>query len=100
MLARWLHCQSRLLLLDEPTRGVDVGAKLAIHEELSRLRSTGISIIAVSSEFDELQRLCDRILVLSNRKLVADFEPRSWSQKDILAAAFSEYVVETEQDAA
>ena len=74
MLARWLHCESRLLLLDEPTRGVDVTAKLAIHEELVGLRDSGVSVVAVSSELEELCSLCDRILVLSNRKLVAEFE--------------------------
>ena len=91
MLARWLHCGSRLLLLDEPTRGVDVAAKLAIHEELIRLRDSGITVIAVSSELEELQSLCDRILVLSKRVLVAEFRRGSWSQQKILAAAFSEY---------
>ena len=94
MLARWLHCGSRLLLLDEPTRGVDVAAKLAIHEELVRLRDAGITIIAVSSELEELQSLCDRILVLSNRKLVAELHRSDWSQQKILAAAFSEYTRE------
>ena len=92
MLARWLHCQSRLLLLDEPTRGVDVAAKLAIHEELVGLRDAGVSVVAVSSELEELCSLCDRILVLSNRKLVAEFERSTWRQEDILAAAFSEFV--------
>ncbi len=91
MLARWLHCGSRLLLLDEPTRGVDVAAKLAIHEELVRLRDSGITVIAVSSELEELQSLCDRILVLSKRVLVAEFHRSNWSQQEILAAAFSEF---------
>ncbi|MDE0039302.1 MAG: sugar ABC transporter ATP-binding protein [Gammaproteobacteria bacterium] len=96
MLARWLHCGSRLLLLDEPTRGVDVAAKLAIHEELVRLRNSGITVIAVSSELEELQSLCDRILVLSKRVLVAEFHRSDWSQQEILAAAFSEYAREDE----
>lgn len=91
LLARWLHCESQLLLLDEPTRGVDVTAKLAIHAELVRLRDSGVTVIAVSSELEELQSLCDRILVLSNRKLVGEFHRRDWSQQKILAAAFSEY---------
>lgn len=94
MLGRWLHCESQLLLLDEPTRGVDVGAKLAIHEELARLRNAGVAVVTVSSELDELRQLCDRIIVLSNRKLVATLERGNWSQEDILEAAFSEYVTE------
>lgn len=91
LLARWLHCESRLLLLDEPTRGVDVTAKLAIHTELVRLRDSGITVIAVSSELEELQSLCDRIIVLSNRNLVAEFHRSNWIQHEILAAAFSKY---------
>lgn len=91
MLGRWLHCDAELLLLDEPTRGVDVAAKLAIHEELVRLRDAGRSIVAVSSELDELASLCDRIIVLSNRKLVREFQRSELRQEDVLAAAFSEY---------
>ncbi|MDE0692854.1 MAG: sugar ABC transporter ATP-binding protein [Gammaproteobacteria bacterium] len=91
MLGRWLHCDAQLLLLDEPTRGVDVAAKLAIHEELVRLRDAGRSIVAVSSELDELASLCDRIIVLSNRKLVREFQRSELCQEDVLAAAFSEY---------
>lgn len=91
MLGRWLHCDAELLLLDEPTRGVDVAAKLAIHEELIRLRDAGKSIIAVSSELDELASICDRVIVLSNRKLAGEFQRRDLRQEDVLAAAFSEY---------
>ena len=98
MLARWLHCESTLLLLDEPTRGVDVAAKLAIHEELVRLRDLGVGVVAVSSELEELCSLCDRILVLSNRKLVAEFERGTWRQEDILAAAFSGYASGPQSD--
>ena len=94
MLARWLHCRSQLLLLDEPTRGVDVAAKRAIHEELVRLRDSGVTIVAVSSELEELQSLCDRVLVLSKRVLVAEFSRSDWSQQEILAAAFSGYALE------
>lgn len=91
MLARWLHCESQLLLLDEPTRGVDVAAKLAIHEELVRLRDAGVTVVVASSELEELQSLCDRILVLSNRQLVATFHRGDWTQERILASAFSGY---------
>ena len=91
MLARWLHCESQLLLLDEPTRGVDVTAKHMIHTELVRLRDSGMTVIAASSELEELQSLCDRIIVLSNRNLVAEFPRSNWSQREILEAAFSEY---------
>ena len=66
--------------------------KLAIHGEFVGLRDSGVSVVAVSSELEELCSLCDRILVLSNRKLVAEFQRNTWRQEDILAAAFSEFV--------
>ena len=70
---------------------MDVAAKLAIHEELVRLRDAGVTVVVASSELEELQSLCDRILVLSNRQLVATFHRGDWSQERILAAAFSGY---------
>ena len=78
-------------MLDEPTRGVDVGTKNAIYDLLIRLREKGKTIVMASSEIDELTAVCDRILVLSDRKLVKSFERHSFSEQDILAAAFSEF---------
>ncbi len=94
LIGRWLHAQANILLLDEPTRGVDVAAKFAIHEQLRLLRNSGASMLVVSSELEELTALCDRIIVLSNRKQVASFQRGHWSSDDILAAAFSQYTNE------
>ena len=91
LIARWLHRDSDILLLDEPTRGVDVGTKNAIYELLISLRHQGKTIIMASSEIDELTTVCDRILVLSDRKLVKSFERSDFSEQEILAAAFSEF---------
>ena len=91
LIARWLHRDSDILLLDEPTRGVDVGTKNAIYDLLISLRQKGKTIIMASSEIDELTTVCDRILVLSDRKLVRSFERNDFSEQDILAAAFSEF---------
>ncbi len=91
LIARWLHRDSDILLLDEPTRGVDVGTKNAIYDLLIRLRQKGKTIVMASSEIDELTTVCDRILVLSDRKLVRSFERSDFSEQDILAAAFSEF---------
>jgi ribose transport system ATP-binding protein len=90
LIARWLHCDSDIFLLDEPTRGVDVRTKNAIYELLFGIRDRGKSIIMASSEIDELMTVCDRILVLSARKLVQTFLAGNWSEQDILHAAFSE----------
>jgi ribose transport system ATP-binding protein len=91
LIARWLHCDSELFLLDEPTRGVDVGTKSAIYDLLRELREAGKSILLASSEIEELMAVCDRILVLSNRRLVKAFERGEGSEASILEAAFQEY---------
>ena len=96
LIARWLHRDSDILLLDEPTRGVDVGTKNAIYDLLISLRQKGKTIIMASSEIDELTTVCDRILVLSDRKLVRSFERSDFSEQDILAAAFSEFTASIE----
>lgn len=91
LIARWLQADSDVWLLDEPTRGVDVGSKLAIHNRLRELRDQGATMLIVSSELEELTALCDRILVLSNKKAVASYERGQWSKEKLLAAAFSEH---------
>jgi len=95
LIARWLNAGSAVLLLDEPTRGVDVGTKQAIYELLFELRSNGNAIVIASSETDELMTVCDRILVLSNRHLVAEFNRGLWSEEEILSASFSAYTDNT-----
>ena len=83
-------------MLDEPTRGVDVGTKNAIYDLLIRLRQKGKTVVMASSEIEELTSVCDRILVLSDRKLVRSFERNDFSEQDILAAAFSEFTASVE----
>jgi ribose transport system ATP-binding protein len=89
VLARWLHRKCSLLLLDEPTRGVDIAAKLAIHDLLRELRDQGLCVVIASSELQELLALCDRIAVMSSGHLVRTFERDEFNQDEILAAAFS-----------
>ena len=96
LIARWLHRDSDILLLDEPTRGVDVGTKNAIYDLLIDLRQQGKTIIMASSEIEELTTVCDRVLVLSNRKVVRSFERNDFSERNILAAAFSEFTSSVE----
>jgi len=91
LLARWLYVDSEVLLLDEPTRGVDMSTKNAIYALFAELRRQGKSIIIASSEIEELTTVCNRILVLSRRKLVRQFERGEWSEADILQAAFQEF---------
>lgn len=88
--ARWLHREGRVLLLDEPTRGVDVGARAELYGELDRIALEGRALLMVSSDLRELMAMADRIGVMSAGSLVAVFERGEWSEQSLLAAAFSE----------
>ena len=88
--ARWLHREGRVLLLDEPTRGVDVGARAELYGELDRMAANGRALLMVSSDLRELMAMADRIGVMSAGRLVAVFERGQWSEQSLLAAAFSE----------
>jgi ribose transport system ATP-binding protein len=91
VLARWLHRDCRILLLDEPTRGVDVGARADIYAELDALAEAGKALVMVSSDLQELMFLCDRIAVMSAGKLIRVFERGEWSEESLLSAAFAAY---------
>ena len=69
ILGRWLLTQPEILLLDEPTRGIDVGAKYEIYQLITELAANGKAVIVVSSEMPELLGICDRIMVMSNYKM-------------------------------
>ncbi len=90
VLARWLYRECRILICDEPTRGIDVGAKFEIYRLLGALAAAGTAVIVVSSDLKELLGLCDRIAVLSLGKIVSDFRRGEWTEDRIMAAAFSE----------
>jgi len=94
VIARWLARDCDILLFDEPTRGIDVAAKDAIYELLRELAGAGKAIVVVSSELVELMMLCDRILVMSQGCIAAEFTPEDWTQEKITRAAFSGYLNE------
>jgi ABC-type sugar transport system ATPase subunit len=83
VLARWLAANCRVLLLDEPTRGVDVGAKAEIHALIEKLAAEGRGVLLISSELPELIRLSNRVLVLRHGRLVGDV-PRAQSDEQTL----------------
>ena len=87
VLGRALVSKARILLLNEPTRGVDVGTKLEIHELIRSLASEGHAIMVSSSDVPELDRVSDRCLVLSAGRLAATLEGPSLSEDSILACA-------------
>ena len=92
VIARWLARDCRILLFDEPTRGIDAAAKHTIYQLLRDLATEGKAVVVVSSELVELMALCDRILVMSQGHIRADFAPDEWTQEKITQAAFSGYL--------
>ena len=69
---KWMGLQPRVAILDEPTRGVDVGAKDEIYELIEELAKAGLAILVISSEMEELVRLCDRVLSIYEGRIVAE----------------------------
>jgi galactofuranose transport system ATP-binding protein len=86
ILARWLASKPRLLLLDEPTRGIDVGAKLEIEKLMGRLTKEGMAIIVISSDLEELVRSSHRIMVLRDRRKVGELAGEQISETNIMQA--------------
>lgn len=90
VLAKWLATDPSILLLDEPTRGIDVGAKAEIYQLIGQLAKQGMGIVVVSSELPELLALSDNILVLSESKLTAELSREEASEEVIMSAALAE----------
>jgi ribose/xylose/arabinose/galactoside ABC-type transport system permease subunit len=84
---RWAATDPKVLILDEPTRGVDVGAKAEIHKLICDLAEKGTAIILISSELPEVMAMSDRVLTLSEGRVTGDFNPRTDDDKTIAAAA-------------
>jgi rhamnose transport system ATP-binding protein len=87
VLAKWLGRRPSLLIVDEPTRGIDVGTKAEVHRLLEELAAQGVAILVISSELPEVLRLADRILVMREGRLVAGFAHADASEESIVAAA-------------
>ncbi len=88
VLAKALHSSPKILLLDEPTKGIDVGSKQEIYEIMNELLAEGMSIIMVSSELPELLGMCDRFVVMSHGKIVAEVDKEHATQESLMAACF------------
>ncbi len=91
-IGRWLHRPCDVLLFDEPTRGIDVGAKFDIYRLMAQMAEQGKALVVVSSDLSELLLLCDRIAVMSAGRLVRTFSRAEASEQAIIAAAFSAWV--------
>ena len=74
ILAKWLAADSELLIFDEPTRGIDVGAKQEIYELINNLTKEGLGILMISSEMEEIMGMSDRMLIMSEGKVVGELQ--------------------------
>ncbi len=86
LLARWLVTRPRLLILDEPTRGIDVGAKAQIQKVVADLAAEGMAVVFISAELEEVVRVSDRVVVLRDRHMVAELDGHDVSVDDVMAA--------------
>jgi ABC-type sugar transport system ATPase subunit len=87
LLAAWVGTQPKLLIVDEPTRGVDVGAKSDIYARIRELAAAGIGILVISSDLPELLGLCDRILVIRAGRIAGEFDRQSATEETVIACA-------------
>jgi ABC-type sugar transport system ATPase subunit len=87
VVAKWLATKPKVIILDEPTRGIDVGAKAEIYEIINQLTAEGMAVIVVSSELPELIGICDRIIVIRDGEISGEFSRNSFDQNEILKAA-------------
>lgn len=94
VLAKWLFRHTDLLMIDEPTRGIDVGAKFEIYSLLWELAAQGKAIVMVSSDLPEIMGICHRVLVFSKGKISGEVDRADFDQERILSLAYQEYIQE------
>jgi ribose transport system ATP-binding protein len=90
VIGRWLASTPRVLMLDEPTRGVDIGARIEIHRLIRGLAEKGMAILVVSSEPEELPDMCDRVLVMAEGRIVRELAGHAVSRSAIVEASYAE----------
>ncbi len=89
VISKWLETQPKVLILDEPTRGIDVGSKVEVHQLINELAAQGMAIILISSDLPEVLAMSDRILVMREGRQVAMFDHTEATQERVLSAAMS-----------
>jgi ABC-type sugar transport system ATPase subunit len=87
VLSKWLAAEPRILILDEPTHGVDVGTKADVHRTISHLADQGLTILLISSELPEILGMSDRVLVMREGRLVGELSRAEATQERVIAAA-------------
>jgi rhamnose transport system ATP-binding protein len=89
MLAKWLNTAPRLLIVDEPTRGIDVGAKAEVHQIIRTLATEGVAIVIISSDLPEVLSLADRVIVMREGRIVGEFSGDEATDESVMALAVS-----------
>ena len=87
VIAKWLATEPRLLIIDEPTRGIDVGTKAEVHRLLSELAGKGLAILMISSELPEVLGMADRVLVVCEGRITADIARADATPENVMSAA-------------
>jgi ribose transport system ATP-binding protein len=87
LIARWIAIHPKVLILDEPTKGVDIGAKAEIYRIISELAAKGVAILVISSELPEVIGISDRILVMREGAIVGELRDEAATQENIMALA-------------
>ena len=88
VIGRWIEREPKVLILDEPTRGVDIGARGEIHKLIRQLARSGMAVLVISSEPDELPDLCDRVLVMAEGRIVRELSGEALSRNAIVEASY------------
>ncbi len=91
VLGKWLMTEPSILIIDEPTRGVDVGAKYEIYEIIDQIAARGTAVLFISSEIEELTGMCDRIIVMGQGEVLGAFDRAGFDQESIIRTAFREH---------
>jgi ribose transport system ATP-binding protein len=98
VIGKWLVHRPELLIMDEPTKGIDVGAKFEVYSIMNDLAANGTGILFISSELEELMGMCDRISILSKGELVGSFPRSEFDQESILHSAFRQNLVSSQRE--
>jgi rhamnose transport system ATP-binding protein len=96
MLSKWLNADPQLLILDEPTRGIDVGAKAEVHQMINELVAQGLGVILISSDLPEVLAMSDRVLVMREGKQMALLERAMATEERVMTAAMGQHNTEQE----
>ncbi|MBN9070108.1 MAG: sugar ABC transporter ATP-binding protein [Rhizobiales bacterium] len=87
VIAKWLATKPKVIVLDEPTKGIDIGSKAAVHDFIGELAEDGLAVVLISSELPEVMGLADRVIVMKEGRMVAEFQRGEWSAEEIVGAA-------------